>query len=130
MAKLYPDQITIVRRGGQTRVVTWKEWTAGDTEACRAQARFDLGRQAGTGVFSLAHGWGQKPLDDWRIAPDDQDKLIAWADAEAGRRISKMPRSPGRRVRPKTGPKVRKEQVGFAWGNDQDRQGSGTSAKR
>lgn len=130
MAKLYPDQITIRRRGGQTRVVWWHDWLAGNTEACRAQARFFLGGEAGIGTFSLAHGWGAKPLDDWRLTEADQDKLIAWAEAEAGRKISKVPRSPGRRVAPKRGPKVRAEQMGFGWQNDQDQQGSGTNGKR
>src|SRR6187549_1741823 len=124
----YPNDITIVRRGGQTRVVHWVEWAAGDTEACRAQARFDLGRQAGTGVFSLAHGLGAKPLDDWRLTEEDQDKLIAWAWSEAGRKIPKMPRSTGRKRAPRKGAKVRKEQMGFGWGNDQDQRVSGTSA--
>lgn len=126
----YPNDITIRHRGGRARVVTWRDWFAGNTEACRAQARFNLGGEAGVGTFSLAHGWGAKPLDDWRLVEEDQDKLIAWAEAEAGRKISKVPRSTGRKVKPKRGPKVRAEQMGWGWQNDQEQQGSGTNVKR
>jgi hypothetical protein len=130
MSDEYPHEIIIRHRGGRERVVRWCDWAAGNTEACRAQARFHLGGEAGIGTFSLAHGWGAKPLDDWRIEPGCQDRLIAWAKAEQGRDVRPMPRSTGRKVQPKRGAKVRKEQLGFGWEKDQDQQGSGTSAKR
>lgn len=101
----YPDPIRVVHRGGAERVAIWHDWYGPDTKAGRAQVRLWLGELAGIVTFSLSHGWGSKPVDDWRIHPEDQTKLLAWAETQ-GRRIGKTPRSPGRKKIPRRGAKV------------------------
>jgi hypothetical protein len=87
----------------------WHDWLAPETGALKSMARLHLGGLGGVGTFSLAHGWGSKPLGDWRLHPEDLAALRVWAE-EAGRKIAVVPRSPGRHIKPKKGKKAHPRQ--------------------
>lgn len=103
----YEPPIEIVNLGGAKREVLWAGWTGGDTEAMRASCSLFMGHMAGHGTFSLGTGWGSMPLDKWRICDEDLALLRVWAASEPHeRRIRAVPKSPGRKRRPRRGRKV------------------------
>jgi hypothetical protein len=107
----YPKKIRIQTRGGATMETKFFDWLTVDKGAGRSMIRLNMGGMSGIGTFSLSHGWGVKPLGDWRIHPDDLAELRVWAETEQGRRIAVTPRSTGPRVKPKKGKKAHPRQT-------------------
>lgn len=102
MAEEFKEGIVLVHRGGAKRTASWAGWVGLNKGTNRASCWLRLGAMAGSASFSLGHGWGAKPVDDWRISRESLAALRAWA-LENGREIHAVPRSTGRPRRPRRG---------------------------
>lgn len=103
--------VVITHRGGTQKSVI----VLGFSHSSRplVNVRFTM---AGCYTVNLNHGWLEKPCDDWRIADPDLEKLRAWAN-EKQHFVSVVPRSTGRPVEPKKGPRPHPKQQRFEGGS-------------
>jgi hypothetical protein len=110
MADVFPGPIRVALNGHYERVVWFRGWEFENTTVGRAIARFSLTDLSGTGCFDIATGFGtSKGLEEWRLTPESQAELIAWAKTQRREIVPRERRTRSRRAKRK--PKVSKKQT-------------------
>jgi hypothetical protein len=111
-------QVRIKNTGGQTRECHFLRWVEmkESKAAGKSLCILSLGGLNGLAEFSVAHGYGQRELSNWRIVGEDRLKLLELSKEQRGFEVASVPKSTGRKRVPRV-PRKRCKKTVDMWGN-------------